>query len=114
MGGIIFYAAAAFNASLRARFASAVLVGSSVDYTPSPSIFHRLIPLLPFASKILPAFPLGALKYIFAPLAGVPPPPPKHLPPPPSRSLPLGRVRAPPVRRFQRQTRVRPTALGEF
>lgn len=66
MGGIL---ALAYLARGGGDLASVVTVGSALDYSGSPSGFHRLVPLLRVLD-LVPAVPVGAIARLSAPLVG--------------------------------------------
>ncbi len=66
MGGIV---ALAYLAGGGDQLASVVTVGSAIDYSGSPSGFHRLLPLRRLLA-LVPAIPVHSLARLSAPLVG--------------------------------------------
>jgi pimeloyl-ACP methyl ester carboxylesterase len=67
MGGLLLYCVLSQGGSARVR--SGIALGSSLDYSGSPSGFHatrRLVAL----TRLVPAVPLGAMCLLLAPLSG--------------------------------------------
>jgi alpha-beta hydrolase superfamily lysophospholipase len=67
MGGLLLYAHLARGDAGAIR--SGIAVGSSLDYSASPSGFHRMLPLAAVLSRV-PAVPVGLVARLSAPLVG--------------------------------------------